>query len=448
MQPVQQAPFSQEAEEGVLGSLMIDPDAVAIIAAILKPEHFFILRNNYIYAAILGIAQKKHPVDFITVQEELRTQGHLNDVGGAAYLLQLVNNTPTSRNVEAYAQLVLFAALRRQLMATADEMKALALQENIGFESVLVEAEKRFMNVRRTAISREEETFKETLSRIFGEIEQRMQSGQGAPGILSGFRAYDEMTYGAKNGELLIWAGRPGMGKTSMLLSLMLNAARQGKSVGLASQEMSRDQVVMRMVAMESGVNLQALSAGRLNGKEWSAFVLAIGNLSKLPIHVTDANRLTIPKLQAKAMRWQQQEGLDLLFVDYLQILSSGGAYRPSERTQEVGYFARELKQVARDLKIPVHVAAQLSRAVETRQDKRPTLSDLRESGEIENEADVITFLYRDSYYNDASEMPSCADLIIAKQRNGPTGTVSLHFEKSSTKFSNMRVETIDLRNL
>lgn len=443
------APFSEEAEEAVLGSILVNPDAFLGIAAFLGPEDFYLTRNGYIWSAFVRLAARKTQFDFVTVQEELRTINRLNDIGGAAYLLHLVNSTPTSVNAEIYGRLVQRTAVRRRMLNCADEIKALALDEELTLEAALVEAEKRFLMVKNVGISDTQETFSQLVGRMMGNVEERMLNPDTAVGVPTGFRELDDVTSGGlRKGKLYILAARPAMGKTSLLLTVALNAAKIGAHVAIASQEMNRDEITERFAAIETGINLQKISMGRLSEPEWSRFVRACGLIGNLPIMVDDANRLTPTDLRAKCLRWRNDYGLDLLMVDYLQILSSGGLFKPSQRTLEVGYFARELKQLAREFNIPVYAAAQLNRGVEDRQDKRPVLSDLRESGEIEQEADVVEFIYRDVVYNEATEFPNRADIIVAKHRNGPTGTIALHFEKTVTKFSDARTQTIDLTAL
>ena len=436
------APFSQEAEEAVLGAALVDPGVFYPLAMFLRADDFYILRNNYVWEALTRLVERQSAIDFVTVQDELRAMNRLSDIGGAAYLLNLINATPTSFNAETYARLVQRAAVRRRLLVAADEMKALAMDEETSVEQVLADAEMRFANVRAVDLDGKRETFRDLVGRMMANVEDRMLNPENTVGIGTGFHTLDDTTSGGlRKGKLYILAARPAMGKTSLLLTVALNAAKLGARVAIASQEMGRDEIVERIAAVETGINLQKIDMGRLDEKEWRLFVAACGQIGKLAIEVDDANRLTPTALRGKCARWRMETGLDLLIVDYLQILSSGGAFSPNQRTQEVGYFAREMKQIAREFNIPVYCAAQLNRELESRQDKRPTLSDLRESGEIEQEADVVEFIYRDVVYNPTTDAPSLAEIIVAKHRNGPTGTVNLHFERTTTKFSNAHVE-------
>jgi replicative DNA helicase len=447
--PVQLAPYSQESEEAVLGSVLVDPEAFHGLNAFLKPADFYILRHAYIWEACTRLVGQKLQIDYVSVQSELQSMNRLKDIGGPAYLLHLINSTATAMHAETYGRMVQRAAGRRRMLICADELKALAMDEDLAFENVMTEGEKRWALVRDTELDNRNETFVEIVGRMMDTVEDRMLNPDQKIGITTGYRDLDDLTSGGlQKGKLVILAARPAMGKTSMLISVMVNAAKLGARVALASQEMDRDEIVQRMAAIETGINLQKIQLGRLSDDEWRRFVRACGVLGKLPIIVDDASRLTPTKLRAKCLRWRNEHGLDLLMVDYLQILSSGGQFPANARVQEVGYFARELKQIAREFHIPVYAAAQINRGVEERQDKRPVLSDLRESGEIEQEADIVQFIYRDAVYNDATEFPSRAEIIVAKHRSGPTGTVVLHFEKSTTKFSDASTTTIDLRPL
>jgi replicative DNA helicase len=406
------------------------------------------VRHEYLWDAMTRLNKRGDTLDTITLAHELKAMGRLADVGGEAYLTSLMVNTPTSANAEVYGRLVYRTALRRRLIVCGDDLRKLALDQESSMEDVMADAERAFTNVRDASLEDGGLTFKDMVGQFMDDVFERVEHPDRPIGIPSGWNGLDDLLGGWHKGDLVIVAGRPGMGKTSAMLTAALNAAKLGARVGIASQEMTHPQVVARMAAIETGINLQKINHGRLDAEEVRRFVKAAGVLSELPIHVIDAPGLTPAKLRMQALRWMRRGGLDLLMVDYLQIMSSGGIFRGNERVQEVGYFARSLKQLAKELRIPVIAAAQLSRGVENREDKRPILSDLRESGEIEQEADVVAFLYRDVVYNEATEFPNRADVIVAKHRNGPTGVVSLHFEKHTTRFTDARVQHVDLRVL
>lgn len=441
------APFSQEAEEAVLGAVLINPESYLNVATFLTAEDFYILRNAYIWEAFTRIAERNERVDYVTVHDELRAMGRLQEIGGPGYLTQLINNTPTYVHAEIYGRLVERAAIRRKLLAAADEIKALALQEDLPIEKVTTEAEERLFNVTERNIKRDLVPMHEAINEYFDQIEDRMQNPEQTSGLPTGFRDLDNLLGGLQRSDLLIFAGRPGMGKTSFLLSVALNAANVDARIAIFTMEMGAEQIVQRFVAMETGINMQRLRMGQLTQQEYTRFVQATGRLGQLQVFIDDTPGMTPLQMRTKCRRMLHEHGLDLVIVDYLQLMNAGGGYE-NNRVQEISYISRSLKELARELNVPIFSAAQLSRAVEQRQDKRPQLSDLRESGSLEQDADIVAFLYRDAVYNEATEFPNRADIIVAKHRNGPTGTISVHFEKSLTRFTDARTQTIDLSTL
>ncbi|MDZ4765458.1 MAG: replicative DNA helicase [Chloroflexota bacterium] len=734
-------PFSQEAEQAVLGAVLLNADAFVSIASFLKAEDFFIARNRDIWAAIERINARRDPIDVVTVQEQLRAAGVLNDIGGLGYLMQLITDAPTSVNAEVYARLVERAAVRRRLMEAADTIKALALDEMIETEDVTTRAERAIFAVTERSLRRELQPLRLVAGDYYEQMELRMQNPDAPTGVPTSFIALDGLLGGLQNSDLLIFAGRPGMGKcvtgdtliptergllpivslkpthtagipddeggvyyplqigvqtpiglrqtayfyasgvrltrrlttragftltgtlnhpvltlspsgencwtplgelcagdfvavqsddrmawdgvatledsgmqpcydltipdghafigngivnhnTSFLLSVAMNAAKFGSRIGIFSMEMGAEQIVQRLVSMETGIDMQRLRLGKLTDDEWQTFVTAIGNLSELRIFIDDTPAMTPLQLRAKCRRLQHEFGLELVIVDYIQLMNAGGLFQ-NNRVQEISYISRAMKEMARELNVPVFTAAQLSRAVEQRQDKRPQLSDLRESGcvagdsevflpddgyavpirdligkvgtnvlmlnfdtwklesmpitnafctgtkpvyklttqlgrsiratanhkfytiagwkrldtlttddqigvprarlnaqnltsdvywdgivsiepdgetdvydltvpphanfvcnditisnSLEQDADVVMFLYRDAVYNEASEEPNRADILIQKHRNGPTGVVSLFFDKRLTKFKNAERNSYDLGDL
>ena len=442
-----QAPFSQEAEEAVLGAILINPDSYLTIASFLTTDDFFILRHRHIWEALTRISLRNEKPDFVTVQDELRAMGQLNDIGGPAFILSLINNTPTSIHAEVYARLVERASTRRKLLTAADQIKGLALDENLPLEKVVSESETRLFGVTETTIRRDIQPIGNALNEYFERVEVLMQSPAAMQGLPTGFRDLDQLLGGLQRSDLLIFAGRPGMGKTSFLLSVALNAAKVGARIAIFTMEMGADQIVQRFVAMETGINTQKLRTGQLTPQEYSRFVHSAGNLGNLPVFIDDTPSMTPVQMRTKCRRVQHEYGLDLVIVDYLQLMNGGGTFE-NNRVQEISYISRMMKEMARELNVPVFSAAQLSRAVEQRQDKHPQLSDLRESGSLEQDADIVAFLYREVVYNEATENPNKAEVIIAKHRNGPTDTVSLHYERQLTKFLDARPHKIDLSNL
>jgi len=452
------APHSPESEEAVIGGILTDPDQFLFVSAYLKPADFHVNRLALVWEAMTRLFAGKAGIDILTVSEELRAMGKADQFEDKArgFLVNLINRTPTSTHVDTYARVVERLAVRRRLLTAADEVKTLAYDEQLSVEEITSQAVIRIHRVVDT--DRGDLSWSEMLDRSVSETERRMEEPGQYLGIPSGFRDHDELLGGFEKSALYVYAARPGMGKTSLLLSIMLNAMKIGGRIGLLSQEMDWMQILQRFAALESGINLQNIRLGRFvdargeyDPHMYARYVEAVGRLSNLKHapYVSDARNVTPHKLLAKAARWQAEGGLDLLIVDYLQILSSDGMFRPGvDRVAEVGYFARELKSIARELHVPLITAAQLNRGLESRGDKRPILSDLRESGEIEQEADVVTFIYRDVVYNEDTQFPNQAELITAKHRNGPTGKVDLHFERSLTKFSDSRITKIDLNGL
>lgn len=433
-----QAPYSQEAEEAVLGAILINPDSYLTIASFLKMDDFFILRHQYVWDALSRINQRNEKPDFVTVQEELRGMNQLAEIGGPAFILNLINNTPTSIHAEVYARLVERASIRRKLLSAADQIKGLALDENQTLEAVVSASEAKLFGVTESTIRRDIQPIKVPLNEYFGRVETLMQSPEQMQGLPTGFKDLDLLLGGLQRSDLLIFAGRPGMGKTSFLLSVALNAAKVGARIAIFTMEMGAEQIVQRLVAMETGINTQKLRTGQLSPQEYSKFVQSAGILGSLPIFIDDTPALTPLQMRTKCRRVEHEYGLELVIVDYLQLMSGGGTFE-NNRVQEISYISRSMKEMARELRVPVFTAAQLSRAVEQRQDKHPQLSDLRESGSLEQDADIVAFLYREVVYNEATESPKRADIIVAKHRNGPTDTISLIYENSLTKFMDVR---------
>ncbi len=442
-----QTPYSQEAEEATIGAILVNSVTYFAVAAFLNAEDFFILRHRYIWECLTRLHERGEPIDYLTVVQELKDTGHLAEIGGPAYLTQLINTTPTSVHAEVYGKLVERTATRRRLMAASDEIKALALNEELTVEQVIADAESRLFDVTERKLTKELIPLKEAVAQYWDRIEHLMANRDAALGVPSGFKDLDKLLGGFQKSDLIIFAGRPGMGKTSFMLSAALNMARLGQRIAIFSMEMGVEQIVQRLISMESAINSQSLRLGQLTQQEYGRFVHAVGNISRFPIYIDDSAALNPLELRTKCLRMQREHGLDLVVVDYLQLMNAGGTYE-NNRVQEVSYISRNMKELAREFNVPILSAAQLSRAVEQRQDKRPQLSDLRESGSLEQDSDIVMFLYRDEMYNEATEFPNQADIIISKHRNGPTGTISLYFEKTLTKFMNAAERSVDLSHI
>jgi replicative DNA helicase len=356
-----------------------------------------------------------------------------------------MNNVGTAMYAEVYGRLVQRTAVRRRLMMAADDIRELARDEELNIDTVLGEAENALFGVTYQATGGDQMVhLSEAVSDYYDYVEYHMQHPESDEGIASGFRDVDELLTGFKPGQLIIVAGRPGMGKTAWALSMLANMARNRSRVGLFSLEMTIRDIVMRLISLEAGINLQRLSRVELSVPEQARFTEAVGRVADWPIYLYDKPRLSPTQLRMQASRMRHQYGLDAVIVDYAQLMEGEGYDR---RTRQ-GDVSRRAKEMAKELNIPVIMLAQLNRNLESRKDKRPIMSDLKESGDFEQDADVILFLYRDSVYNDDSEFPGGAELIVAKQRNGPTGTLSLHFEKTLARFSNASVHRVNLADL
>ncbi|HIE37888.1 MAG TPA: replicative DNA helicase [Anaerolineales bacterium] len=431
--PEKTVPHNLEAEEAVLGALLIDPEALFRVAPFLRPEDFYVQKNGWIYQAILDLHERREPIDFVTLRNELETRGLLEEVGGVAYIAQLIDTVPTAIHVEAYGHIVEEAAIRRRLIGAAGDIAQLAYREQQDISEVMDRAEQALFSISQRRITRDLAPIQDVIRQYYDRIEYLYDHRDEPLGVPTGFVDLDRLLGGLQKSDLLIVAARPGVGKTSLCLSFARNAARLGKHVAIFSLEMSAEQVVQRLVSAETGIDAQRLRLGQLEEDEWPLFVQATGVLSDLPIFIDDTPSITALQLRTKARRIHAEYGLDLILVDYLQLMT--GDVRVENRVQEVSYISRMLKGLARELDVPLVAASQLSRAVEQRTDKRPVLSDLRESGSLEQDADVVMFIYREEMYKPETERQHIADIIIAKHRNGPTGVVQLFFRRQLAQF-------------
>jgi len=429
MSELQPQPQARQAEEAVLGSVLIDPDAYFAVAQILTAGDFYIVRNRWVWEAFTALTERHTPIDYLTVCSELETNNRLGEVGGPAYLMTLINQTPSSLNAEAYAQLVAETATRRRLIEAANRIAGLGYDDCLPLDDSIRQAEQLLMAAGDRQVNREVTPLGRIMSRLYDQVQEAAQSGREFLGLPTGLIDLDNLLKGLQKGNLVVLAGRPGMGKTSLLLTIALNVGLVGrKRVGVFSLEMSEDEVGNRFLAQESGIDGQRLKMGKLREDEAALFVAAVEKLSAAPILVDDTPSLTPAQLRARCKRIQGQGGLDLVIVDYLQLMSGGGKFE--NRQVEVSFISRQLKALAKELNVPVLAAAQLSRAVEQRGEKRPQLSDLRESGGIEQDSDVVMFLFK-------GETEGQLSLEVAKQRNGPTGLVPFVYRPSITKFEN-----------
>ena len=438
-------PHSAEAEEAVLGSLLIDPDAIFDVSNFLKPDSFYRVKNKWIYEAILSLNERREPLDLITITEELRRREQLEEVGGEAYVIGLINAVPTSINAESYGRVVEATAVRRAMIKAASEIANLAYNEAEDINIVIDRAEQSLFSISEERTTRDLVPVKQIASEYLERIQELHARGDDVIGVPTGFTDLDRMLGGLNKSDLIIVAARPGMGKTSLQNAMALTAARRyGKRIALFNLEMSGEQLVQRMIAAETKIDSQRLRRGDLQEHEWPIFMEAIGRLSETRIFIDDTPSITPNQLRTKCRRLYAEHGLDLVMIDYLQLMQTERA--TNNRVQEISEISRALKGLARELDVPVVAAAQLSRAVEQRQDKHPQLSDLRDSGSIEQDADIVMFIYRDEYYNhDTSERPNIAEITIAKHRNGPTGTIDLYWHGQLATFRNLQRQEINL---
>lgn len=437
--PDKMIPQNVEAEEAVLGSLLIDPEALFRVAPFLKANDFYIQKNAWIYEAILALHERREPIDFVTICDELERREQLKEIGGAAYITQLINAVPSAIHVESYGHIVEQAAIRRRLINAASQIAQLAYQEAEEIDLTVDQAEQVLFSVSQRRITRDLTPIQEVIRSYYDRIEY-LYAHQGEPlGVPTGYVDIDRMLGGLQRSDFIIIAARPSVGKTSLCLSIARNAARYGQHVAVFSLEMSKEQIVQRIVSAETGIDTQRLRMGNLHDNEWPLFVEATGKLADLPIYIDDTPAISVLQLRTKARRLHSEHGLDLIFVDYLQLMS--GDVHSENRVQEVSYISRSLKAIARELDVPVVAASQLSRAVEQRTDKRPILADLRESGSLEQDADIVMFIYRDELYHPDTERPNIADVIIAKHRNGPTGNIQLFFRKRLAQFLDAEIQ-------
>ena len=434
--PDKTVPNNTEAEEAVLGALLIDPEAIYSVLPFLQSGDFYLQKHRWVYEAMIRVHERRDPVDFLTLTTELAQLDHLESVGGDAFISQLITAVPSAINVESYGRLVEQTAVRRRLLDAASDIARFAYDETLPVERVVDHSEKALFGVSQNRLTRDLQPIQEIVPRYYDHIENLYAHRGELMGVPSGFRDLDRVLGGFQRSDLLILAARPGVGKTSLMLTFALHAAEQRKVVAFFSLEMSAEQLVQRLVAQVSGIDAQRLRLGQLKEEEWPAFAEAIGHLSELPIYIDDTPAITVLQLRTKCRRLSSERGLDMIFLDYLQLMDSD--MRSDNRVQEVSFISRSLKGLSREVDVPLMTASQLSRAVEQRQDKHPVLSDLRESGSLEQDADIVMFIYREELYNENTENPNVADVMIAKHRSGPTGTVQVYFNKRLTQFADV----------
>lgn len=433
-------PQNLDAEASLLGAVLIDGDVIIKIADMISADDFFDTRHQRIYEAIIGLYEDHSSIDVLTLSDRLKSNDNLDLVGGASYLTELTNFVPTASHVEQYAEIVAQKALRRRLIAVSQDMSDLGFDESKGLHDLIDDAETRLFDVSNRHVKQSVVSLETILAESFDRLDELHKDKSKIRGIPTGYRDLDAILAGLQRSDLFILAARPSMGKTALALNLAHNIAVQSKQpVLIFSLEMSKEQLVDRLLAIESGVDAWALRTGNLTDSDFEKLSHAMGTLSEAPIYIDDTPSITINDLRTKARREAHQRDLGLIIVDYLQLMSSGGRYNSeANRVQEVSEISRGLKSIARELNLPVLAASQLSRSVESRSPQIPQLADLRESGSIEQDADVVSFIYREDYYNPESDRKNIADIFIKKHRNGPTGSVELYFDRDKQRFRSL----------
>ncbi|MBD3920313.1 replicative DNA helicase [Paenibacillus sp. PR3] len=428
-------PQNLEAEQAILGAVLLQGEALITAMERVKSDDFYSPAHQRIFEAMVELGEGGQPIDLVTLTAYLQDRQMLEEAGGVTYLARLANAVPTASNVEYYAQIVEEKSMLRRLIRTATNIvsSGYAAEDDVGL--LLGEAEQKILEISNRRSSSGFISIRDVLMEVFERVEMLYSNKGGSSGIPSGFSDLDKMTSGFQRSDLIIVAARPSVGKTAFALNIAQNVGVRAKeTVAIFSLEMSAAQLCQRMICAESNVDAGRMRTGFLEGDDWEKLTMAIGSLSEAEIYIDDTPGITVADIRAKCRRLKKERGLGMILIDYLQLIQGRGK-AGENRQQEVSEISRTLKQIARELEVPVIALSQLSRGVEQRQDKRPMMSDLRESGSIEQDADIVAFLYRDDYYDKESEKKNIIEIIIAKQRNGPVGTVELAFLKQFNKF-------------
>ncbi|MBI2352771.1 replicative DNA helicase [Candidatus Dependentiae bacterium] len=430
-------PSQIDAEKSVLGAIFLDDTCFGSVEDSLQPADFYVPAHQVIYAGMLELSKKNQRIDMITLQDTLEREGKLSLVGDISYLISLQENIPAFGMLEQHVKIIRTKSILRDLISSSlDIITSCYNQQEADIDFVIDEAEKKIFHIIH---NRSEQHFVQLniwLKKTFQHLSSIKSSSKGVTGVSSSFKVLDKFTSGFQSGDLIIVAARPSMGKTSLALNIAAHAAKYSNGVGVFSLEMAAEQLTLRLLSTESGIDHQKIRNATISSEEWIELTHVAAELSEMKLFIDDTPGLTIMELRAKARKLKASQNISMLVIDYLQLLSSGRQYK--DRHLEVSEISRFLKSLAKELAIPIIALSQLSRAVESRTDKRPMLSDLRESGAIEQDADVIMFLYRDIVYNSETEHPELSELIIGKQRNGPTGMIPLRFVRELTKFEDI----------
>ena len=430
-------PHAPEAERTVIGALLLDPEAIIKISDFLRPEDFYDPTLRLIFGAIMQLYTDHEPIDFVTVSSKLTDAKKVQEVGGSAFLADLASSVPTSSHIYQYGQIVKAKSLHRSIIDAGRHIVGIGYDIERPIPEILDEVEKSVFQITNTFLKDKFVHIRDVLDQRYEKFAELHESGEtGVKGVATGFQALDMKISGLQPSDLVIIAARPSMGKTSLALNIAMNAAIKGrKSIGIFSLEMSKEQLVDRLFASMLGVDSWKLQRGKLDDSDFQNMGPIMDELNKANIYIDDTSAASMPEFRTKARRLQMESGLDLLIVDYLQLMSTGNQSYAGNRVQEISEISRSLKQIARELRIPVVALSQLSRAVESRPDKIPQLSDLRESGSIEQDADIVLMMYRKGYYEEDTDNPGLTDIFIRKHRNGPTGRVELMFKQEQMRF-------------
>jgi len=430
-------PQNLEAESSVLGGILLENEAINRVLEVLTPEDFYRESHRRIFRAMIEICDRSEPVDLITLSDFLKAKGDLEVVGGSAYLASLASAIPTSANIHFYARIVREKAIRRYLISAATEIATRGYEDQENVDEYLDEAEKVIFDISEKRVRGSFVMIGEMIRDSIKMVERLYERKEMVTGVPSGFKDLDRLTAGFQPSDLIVIAGRPSMGKTALCLNIATHAAFGGHGVAVFSLEMAKEQLVLRMLCSEARIDHSKVRSGYLADREFPALVMAAGRLAETPIYIDDTPAISILELRAKARRLvrDKDKKIGLIIVDYLQLMR--GSERAPNREQEISEISRSMKALAKELNIPVIAVSQLNRRVEDRGDKRPMMADLRESGAIEQDADVIAFVYREVVYNENVDDPNLAEIIVGKQRNGPTGTVRLAFFREFTRFEN-----------
>ncbi len=436
----QSQPQNTEAEASLLGAILIDSDAVVKVADLIRGGDFYDPRHQYIYDAVIQLYNNRSPIDVLTLSDQLKNNGMLDIIGGPSYLTELTNFVPTAAHAEQYADIVAQKSVRRRLIKASQDIVGLGFDETKGLHELIEEAEARLFDVSQQHLKQSVVSLEAVLAESFDRLDELHKDKNKIRGVPTGYRDLDKVLAGLQRSDLFVLAARPSMGKTAFALNIAHNIATQSKQpVLIFSLEMSREQLVDRLLAMESGVDAWALRTGNLTDSDFEKIGQAMGVLSEAPIFIDDSPSITVSDLRTKTRREAHQRDLGLVIVDYLQLMSGGSRFgNDFNRVQEVSEISRGLKGVARELNVPVMALSQLSRSVESRSPQIPQLSDLRESGSIEQDADVVSFIYREDFYNPDSDRKNITDILIKKHRNGPTDNVELYFDKDKQRFRSL----------